>query len=365
MEKQYRKVEEAFNCHMELGDDPDLARIMFATIIANKYDGNPVWLMIIGPAGCGKSEMLMALSGSDQVYTVSTLTPKALASGYGDGEESSLLFKLSGKILVIKDLSATSRQAFEQRQEVMGLLRDAYDGKLDKSTGRVDIHWEGKFGLIAGATPAIERDRSLEASLGERFLYIRSRITDTDAVMDKVIQSMSNKTKMRNDLKGAAASFMKNIVLPSSLKIDRDFILEVRNAARGLVLARSGIERESGTREIQSPVERGELAMRSFEQLMMMAKGLFALGTERDHVRRILMRIVFDSIPYARVRILQEIARGAKSVSKVSEETRMSRPYVGRTIEELTLLDVLKPNEGKSKGWTIEQPWLKEASLEE
>jgi energy-coupling factor transporter ATP-binding protein EcfA2 len=43
--------------------DPDLLRAIYAVYLANKYDGLPVWTLIVGKPGSGKSELLASLEG--------------------------------------------------------------------------------------------------------------------------------------------------------------------------------------------------------------------------------------------------------------------------------------------------------------
>jgi hypothetical protein len=48
----------------------------------------------------------------------------------------------------------------EARAQIIGQLREVFDGRTEKSFGNgLRIEWEGKFGIVAGVTPIIARRR--------------------------------------------------------------------------------------------------------------------------------------------------------------------------------------------------------------
>ncbi|MBA3328219.1 MAG: hypothetical protein H0T43_07950 [Solirubrobacterales bacterium] len=54
---------------------------MLGTVAANLLDGDPVWLLVVGPPGGAKSEILQATAGLPDVHVAATLTEPALLSG--------------------------------------------------------------------------------------------------------------------------------------------------------------------------------------------------------------------------------------------------------------------------------------------
>src|SRR5215471_996355 len=71
-------------------DDLIPTRAVLAAYVANrKLDGDPVWLMLVGGSGVGKTERLIPLSGMPDVVLESSITgPAALLSGTGKKERA-------------------------------------------------------------------------------------------------------------------------------------------------------------------------------------------------------------------------------------------------------------------------------------
>ena len=87
--------------------DMDVLRVLLATVIANRMDGDPLWLFIIGPPSSAKTELIAPLAGLDFIYPLSSLTPQTFASGYVADDDASLLSKLkSNTIITFKDFTS-------------------------------------------------------------------------------------------------------------------------------------------------------------------------------------------------------------------------------------------------------------------
>ena len=59
--------------------DPSPLYAVLGTVAANRLDGDPVWLLLVGPPGGGKTELLTALSACPTSTPAATLTEAALA----------------------------------------------------------------------------------------------------------------------------------------------------------------------------------------------------------------------------------------------------------------------------------------------
>jgi MoxR-like ATPase len=51
--------------------DPYGLHVMLAAVAANLRGGDPVWVVVVGPPGCGKTELIGSISKLPNVYPVS------------------------------------------------------------------------------------------------------------------------------------------------------------------------------------------------------------------------------------------------------------------------------------------------------
>lgn len=341
----FTEVEKHYYQWLHFDKDPLLVRILYSLVLANRWDSDPVWALIIGPAGSGKTELLTSLTGSDTTVFVSTLTPYALASGFGDGSDS-LLFQLDNNILIVEDMSAITELNADARSTLFSFLRSAYNGKFTRATGRGKIEWTGKFGFLGGATLAIESARRMEASLGERFLYLRPRVNmeNQDELLERVLNSSTQKGRMRNILKNVAGAFLAQDVDTTQRTLKRSTIDVAKAAAIALSRVRTGALRDRYTRNIEFPLEVGEMGTRVMTQFLVVALAAKALGSDSDQMEDIIFRLLLDSMPYVRSRMLRLIHQGAVTPRELTSKLKMHSTQVGRHLEELKLLKIIGSN---------------------
>ena len=55
--------------------------VLLGTYAANRMLGDPLWLMLVGGSGWGKTELLMSIIRLPHVHMASTLTEASLLSG--------------------------------------------------------------------------------------------------------------------------------------------------------------------------------------------------------------------------------------------------------------------------------------------
>jgi len=144
------EVKAVVNKWLSLEDDT-VVDVMLAVVVANRLNTDPSWLLVVGPPSSAKTEILRALTGHPKAYFLSNLTPTTLVSGLkpkGKLPEPSLLPKLDGKTLVLKDFTTVLSMRHDNQAEILAQLREIYDGSYSKAFGNGKvINWEGHVGL--------------------------------------------------------------------------------------------------------------------------------------------------------------------------------------------------------------------------
>lgn len=294
------------------------------------------------------TELLTSLTGSDQAVFVSTLTPYALASGFGTGDDS-LLFQLDGNFLVVEDMSAVTELNADARNTLFSFLRSAYNGSFTRATGRGKIEWQGKFGMLGGAVPLMEASAKVDHSLGERFLYLRPKVdmADQDDLLERVLGSATQKGTMRTTLKNVAGTFLKQDVDTKDRKLKRSVVDVAKGAAIALSRVRTNAIRHSYSRDIEFPLEVSEMGTRLLTQFLVVALAAKAIGTAPEQIEDIIFRLMLDSMPYVRCRILRLIHSGTTDARGLTERLKMSNAQVHRHLEELRLLKIISLSKRK------------------
>lgn len=253
--------------------------IFFATLVANlKTKGRPVWLLFVGPPGCGKTLPMMALQYAPYVYMTSAFRPTALISGYGvrGGEDMSLIPKLDGKILMVKDMSSLLSQHKEVVAEVLGLLRDAYDGACSRTFGTgVDRAYTSRFGFIGATTPDIDAHWALNVRLGERFLRYRCRATPAQIYekIDRTLAGLAAETENDTEVENICMSFLKYLTAEKEEGVHLSNLKEIGRLAQLGAILRTVVSRSPFGKEVLV-IPEWEEATRYAKQLAKMAFGL-------------------------------------------------------------------------------------------
>ncbi|KKL61692.1 hypothetical protein LCGC14_2192760, partial [marine sediment metagenome] len=190
--------------------DPEVIDVMFGAVLANRLEGDPLWLFIVGPPGCGKSMLLMSLVDAPLCTSRTTVTRAALVSGQRTGrDDPSLLPKLDGRVLVIKDFTTVLKRQEADREEIFGVLRDAYDGRCTFEFHGLLREYVTSFGMVVGVTAEIEKLGSSHSLAGERFVkyYMHRRHGRVRAGHQAAKRALRNRPKhaqMREELEAAA-----------------------------------------------------------------------------------------------------------------------------------------------------------------
>jgi len=352
--------------------DTGILKLLAAIVIANRLKGHDaVWVMLIGPSGGGKSELLNMMLDVSDIYPVSLITPNTFLSGmYGD-RDTSLLPKVNGKILMFKDWTNILSQQKDNKIQVLGQLREIYDGYMKKAFGNGKVvEWRGKVGVLAGVTPAVDLAQQMNSTLGERFINYRILMPDRKEAGRRSLHNGSKQEEMRNSMKKAFFAYLKGIDVPEEdPKLPPEVEEEIVTVANFATIARSGVIREFGTaRRDVIYVPTPEMPTRSVQQLALLGTAFLILnnGEVTNHDMSIIYRLGLDSIPQTNYMVIKEMARGnEQTTSDIATALGYPTGPIRMYLENLALLGICKrvkasdsEQGGTADRWTMHEEFI-------
>ena len=334
----------------------DVIDILYGTVLANRLPGDPLWMFLIAPPGGSKSELLMSLSDAPKIFTTTSLTPHALVSGANltGGRDPSLIPKLNNKVLVIKDFTTILSMNYTAREEILGVLRDAYDGKTEKVFGTgVLREYKSKFGLIGGVTPALGMYNALHGTLGERFIHYRlekQRGSDETDLITRALDNIAKEGEMRDGLCKTAAQALDRSVEPGNMPdMSREFKLRLVDLAKLTAVLRAVVVKEKYTGEMLF-LPTPEVGTRLAKQFGKLAYGIgifHGVDEVGEDIYRLIVRVAKDTIPdrvekLVRVMHLKSKEGEFVDAQRMSDLTRMNVETTRALMQDLTTLKVLE-----------------------
>ena len=340
--------------------DPTILYVVAGAVAANQLDGDPVWLLVVGPPSSGKTEVLSSMSGLENVHPAATLTEGALLSGtaqkdHAQDAKGGLLREIGEYgIVLAKDFGSVLSMNKDTRAAMLAGLREIYDGSWTRRVG-VDggrkLHWEGKLGLIGGCTPAIDRHHAVIAAMGDRFVLFRigGRVEDETSkqkrskqLIRRALLGSGDEKQLRRKLSEAVAGLFAGIEGREPRDITDDEIEFLSALAILVVRCRSAVERDGQSREIAA-VPQSELPARVVKQLERLLAGLDVIGLDRDMALRVIAKVALDNMPAVRLNViaaLYELGDGA-ATTQIAEKTGLPSTATRRALEDLTAHGVI------------------------
>ena len=364
-------------------NDTDAIETIMAVHLSQIIDGPPIWMFLVAPPGGAKTEMIMSLSLCDQTYMTSSLTPHALISGanFKNMPDPSLIPRLDGRVMIVKDFTSILSMRDADKDEIFGILRDAYDGKCGKVFGTgVERNYKSRFTVLAAVTPRIYDLSSQHQSLGERFLKFSSghnlkHISERD-IIRRAIDNINRETEMKWQLADVVRSFMSerlewagklNLELyPSIDKSFKDKLIYLGMLGARL---RGTVSRDTYRHDIMTSRPSAEIGSRLGIQLAKFVKSLAIIHGQKKcgkNQYRIVKKVVLDTIPQRVEDMVRTIVinchkpDSAITTQELARITRYPLATVSRLLQDLHVLDIVK-REGSSYRhyWQI-SPYVRE-----
>jgi hypothetical protein len=350
--------------------DPGALLVVLATVAANRSAGDPVWTLIVGPPGGGKTEVIGSITGLPDVHPAATITEAALLSGTPKKERDASakggLLRQIDKfgILVCKDFGSVLSMHREARAAVLAALREVYDGAWTRHLGTgggTTLHWEGKVGLVAGCTPSIDSHHAVMGAMGERFITYRLPPVDADAQAGRALEHVGRENEMRQELAAAAASILdatNSVQLGAAPTSDeRERLIRIATLA---VRCRSAVERDSYSREIEL-IPEAEAPGRMALVLLRLRNALLAIGLDDATAWRLIAKCALDSMPAIRRSVLELLvsATSPSSTSDIGRCIGYPTTTTRRALEDLAghgIVNRTSTGQGQADIWTA-SPW--------
>lgn len=361
----------------------DIVTICMGTALANiAQEGDAVFLFIIGPPSSGKTELIRGFKGLPHFFELSKVTPHTFISGFMErgkkkGSENSLLNKLKKadqRIIMIKDFTSMLGERADVKSNVFSQLREIADGYCSTPYGTGEnVSWEGKIGIIAGVTGAIDESAGTRSALGERFLGVRVGKLDHKKAASSSAAYTGLESACREMIANAIKVFMENVdvgMLPEALNlidVSEEIHEKLFAGARLLSVSRTGVNRDKYSRVLSSLPE-PEGPSRLIRQLVHIGKGIaYSLGKPAidEEIYLYLKRIIRDSIPNIRERCIwhmwnTEIRQDAQkqSTSRLSKMVGQERKTIYAWLEDLRAVEMLQSEvviteNGKETRWWL------------
>jgi hypothetical protein len=349
--------------------DTDAVVAVLGAVAANFLDGDPVWLLVVGPPGGGKSEILQSVAGLEGVHRAATLTEAALLSGspkkdHGATSTGGLLRTIGESgILLCKDFGSVFSMNRDARASVLAALREIYDGswtRLLGTDGGKTLHWEGRVGLLAGCTQTVDRYHAVMGAMGERFALYRLPVLDADEHALRSLQHAGRERSMRDELREAVNDLIVSLDwsgAPAALTPREDLALVA--LAVLATRCRSAVERDGRDREIEL-IPDAEAPTRLVVQLARLLAGLRQIGADEIQAWRIVRKVALDSIPDLRRDVLARIAEDDQTTASMAATCGYPTTTVRRCCEDLCahgIITRLAGGPGNADIWTA-TAWL-------
>jgi hypothetical protein len=339
--------------------DPAPVLVALAAVAANRMSGNPVWLLLLGPASSGKTEILESLANLPYVHPSGKVSEAGLLSGSPDRDRmrdttGGLLRRIgSSGIVTFKDFGSILNMHSEALQSLLAAFREIYDGRLTRDLGTDGgrrFEWRGKLGLLGGCTPNIDARHAVMNTMGERFMFLRIPNVSPEDQVEKALENSGLSQEQQSALAQGVADFFDTLQIPDHAeRPSREKINALRALASLVVKCRSATERNPYSREIEV-VPEPEAPPRLAVMLERIWSGLDAVGVEAKEGRRLIQKVAFDSMPLARLRIIEALSATPtcrKTLDELGEVTGCSNQATRRKLEDLTAYRVVVTHKGK------------------
>jgi hypothetical protein len=218
-------------------------------------------------------------------------------------------------LLVLKDFTTILSMNRDARAQIIAAFREIADGRWERSVGTDGgrkLIWEGKIGMIAAATTAIDNAHTVLSEMGSRFTFVRmGEDEEGTEIAKRALANVGHEAQMRKELSDAYRGLIEYGQLQPALEINdaiRDAFIAMANLSS---LARSPV-----TRDYRAQIEHigdREAPTRMVKVIMQIWRACGVIGMTIPQAWEVIWRLSIGSIPKLRRRslviLLQEAAQ--------------------------------------------------------
>ncbi len=333
--------------------NPDVLYVLMGAVAANMMEGSPVWMMLVGPPSCGKSEFLNTLldlphmiEGADIASEAAFLsaTPARERAKNATGGLLRQVGDHGG--LILNDFTSVLCKPPDKIAMIMGVLREAYGGRWTRHVGGEggqSIGWLGKLALFAGVTGKIDQFHAMSAELGERWVYWRW-VTTSDGYPEMMIASRRSK-EWRQELRQIVVDFFSDLDLSfGNNNSPRDLTsvenVRVHDIATVAVRCRSAVARDLYNKEIVG-IKQTELTTRIGTVLGQLLLGMERIGVPEEIRWKLICKVAMDSMPVMRRLAIEAVARVPLTLPALTKTLGCDPGPVKRMVGDLVVQEIL------------------------
>lgn len=342
----------------------DVLDVLFGTIIANRLPGQPLWLFLVGPSGVGKTEYVESLAKGANITSESHVTAKSLISGaHGPGgSDPSLIPKLNRQMLLIKDFTVTINSNPFEVEETFGILRDIYDGHIDRSygNGTERKYSDINFGIIAAVTPIIDSFTKENTALGERFLKYRlptpENARERMEYIKRALHNSADQIQMRKELSDIGTRVI-SYDYPHIEKVSMAISTKIMALSQFVSMARAAVMRDKYHRDRITTKPFQELGTRLAQQFSKLIRGISMYrgkDTPSDKEYEIVKQIGLSSIPEQIETVInfmdEEDPQDMYDLSTIQKILRIDITECEYVLEDMVAIGILSFEHTENKG---------------
>lgn len=333
--------------------DLDALRISLAATAAHyQIQSEPVWLYVIGVPGSGKTSCVVeCLSVFDKVRMLSDLSVSALISGWskaGNHPKYGILREMGESgIFLFKDFTTILTKRREDRDQILGALREIYDGRYSRHFGvsaKSEVLWQGKVSAIAAVTPVIETMWSVNNKMGDRFVQVRLPRVDGIETAKFARRQNGHKKEIKEKLHSLTLDFIDLSTLGNCSSTTPLIEQQMDALAEVVAWSRCHVDRDQKDRIMfAGQPEMPTRLIQAFTQIATAHASLFRRTEVIAEDVRLARRVAIDTIPFSRLKLLNSIPDGADiSRAEVCRLTGYANTTTGYIADELRALNIVK-----------------------